>query len=140
VAAVDLYVTGQIPPYCATIEFFEQLRGRLVPQGVVMLNVVARHHRTELLEPLVATLSRVFPTVYQYSPQSDVLVATAHPTRLDQLVQSLKSRDVPVPIRSLADAAAAGLVPVTARSASPVFTDDKSDIEERSFRVVHGGW
>jgi spermidine synthase len=138
-AAIDLYVTGQVPPHCITVEFFRELRARLGENGVVMLNVVARHDPEVLVQPLAATLGRVFPSVYHYAPRNQIMIATARPTTAEALIRRLRGREVPKEIRPLAEAAARSLVAVVPPSSTPVFTDDKSDVELRSFHVVHGG-
>ena len=121
------------------MEFFAALAGRLQPDGVVLLNVVARHDPAVLLEPLAATLSRVFPSIYRYSPRGHLLIATRQPTELAVLRARLAAASVPEPVRPLALAAAAGLQAVVPAPATPIFTDDRSDLERRSFHVVHGG-
>jgi spermidine synthase len=137
-AAVDLYVTGHIPPHCATVEFFRELAARLEPGGVVMLNVVARHEPDVILEPLAATLHQVFPSVYRYSPRGHVLVATLRRTSAEELRARLTAASVPAEIRSVTEAASRGVASYEPLPGTPIFTDDKSDVELRSFRVVHG--
>jgi spermidine synthase len=137
-AAVDLYVTGQMPPHCVTVEFFRELAARLKPDGVVMLNVVARHEPHIILEPLAATLQQVFPSVYRYSPRGHVLVATLRKTGVEELRRRLTAPNVPLEIRPVTELAAKGVVAYNPPAGTPVFTDDRTDVELRSFRVVHG--
>jgi spermidine synthase len=137
-AALDLYVTGQMPPHCVTLEFFRELAARLKPDGVVMLNVVARHEPHIILEPLAATLRQVFPSVYRYSPRGHVLVATMRRTDAEDLRRRLTAPDVPLEIRPVTESAAKGVVAYNPPADTPIFTDDRSDVELRSFRVVHG--
>lgn len=137
-AAVDLYVTGQMPPHCVTVEFFRELAARLNPDGVVMLNVVARHEPAVILEPLAATLRQVFPSVYLYSPRGHVLVATLRKTSAEDLRKRLAAPDVPREIRRVTELAAKNIVAYDPPAGTPIFTDDRSDVELRSFRVVHG--
>lgn len=137
-AAVDLYVTGQMPPHCVTVEFFRELAARLKPDGVVMLNVVARHEPHIILEPLAATLQQVFSSVYRYSPRGHVLVATMRRTDAESLRGRLTAPEVPLEIRPVTELAAKGVVAYKPPADTPIFTDDRSDVELRSFRVVHG--
>lgn len=67
---VDAYRQPYIPFYLATREFFELVRSRLTPGGVVILNVGHPPGSDELEKVLSATLRAAFPTVLR-DPWSD---------------------------------------------------------------------
>ena len=60
---VDAYRQPYIPFYLATEEFFELVRDRLAPGGVVVVNVGHPEGNDEFEKVLGATMAEVFPTV-----------------------------------------------------------------------------
>ncbi len=60
---VDAYRQPYIPFYLATKEFFELVRDRLAPGGVVIINVGHPEDQDELEKVLTATMGEVFPHV-----------------------------------------------------------------------------
>jgi predicted membrane-bound spermidine synthase len=65
---VDLYQGGPyIPFYLVTVEFFEAVRARMSPDGLLMMNLFDNSPKQELLASTVATLRRVFPAVMALS-------------------------------------------------------------------------
>jgi spermidine synthase len=62
---VDVFAGGpHIPFHTATVEFYEEVRRDLSPDGLVVLNFPWFAVGTELEEFLLGTLQRVFPHVY----------------------------------------------------------------------------
>jgi spermidine synthase len=61
---VDAYGGGAVPPHLKTKEFYELLRARLNPHGVVILNI---HGGNKLFLSDQATLKSVFPEVHLFS-------------------------------------------------------------------------
>jgi spermidine synthase len=60
---IDAYHQPYVPFYLATKEFFELVRARLVPGGIVALNVATVPDDRRLEEGLAGTLASVFPEV-----------------------------------------------------------------------------
>ena len=60
---VDAYRQPYIPFYLATREFFELVRDRLAPGGVVIVNVGHPEGSDELETVLGRTMAEAFPTV-----------------------------------------------------------------------------
>ena len=60
---VDAYRQPYIPFYLATREFFELVRDRLAPGGVVVVNAGHPEGNDDLEKVLGATMAEVFPTV-----------------------------------------------------------------------------
>ncbi len=63
VIMVDAYRQPYIPFYLATEEFFELVRDRLAPGGVVIVNAGHPEGNDDLEKVLGATMAEVFPTV-----------------------------------------------------------------------------
>jgi predicted O-methyltransferase YrrM len=127
VILVDAYRQPYIPFYLATKEFFELVRSRLRPGGVVMVNVGHPRHSPRLEKVLVATMRAVFPTVLR-DPSEDVntqLLATAAPASGDRLLE--RAPRLPAPLRPIGLAAAARLEP--GLRGGRVYTDDVAPVE-----------
>jgi len=124
---VDAYRQPYIPFYLTTREFFELVRDRLRPGGVVIVNAGHPEDSDALEQTLGATLGAVFSTVLR-DPAKDVntlLLATtgdASGARLRAMTRTL-----PGALRSLATAAAARVGPRLA--GGRVYTDDIAPVE-----------
>ncbi|HEY7607872.1 MAG TPA: fused MFS/spermidine synthase [Alphaproteobacteria bacterium] len=138
VICVDLYVTGTIPFFTATTEFFALARERLTDNGMLMINVLSRRRGEEHIAPFVRTLEAVFPNVYAASFGNYLLIATRQPTdfaalkaRLDAEPADPNLAHVLTRVRPTFRVAHA---PATVRP----FTDDRNDVEFRSFELLYG--
>lgn len=73
---VDAYYADAIPFHLATVEFYELVKSRLRPGGVLASNLIGalEGERSKLFRSMYLTLSRVFPDTYvfpvRYSPGS----------------------------------------------------------------------
>ncbi|HSC90865.1 MAG TPA: fused MFS/spermidine synthase, partial [Gaiellaceae bacterium] len=78
---VDAYHQPYVPFYLATREFFELVRSRLAPGGLVALNVASVPGDEALLDGLAGTLATVFPQVRVWRPLrfNKVLVGLTEP-------------------------------------------------------------
>jgi spermidine synthase len=127
VIMVDVYRQPYIPFYLATREFFELVRERLNPGGVVIVNVGHPEGQDDLEKVLSATMGDVFPAVWR-DPSEDtntqVLATTgaASPARLREAAAHL-----PRDLRPVALATAARFAP--ALEGGSVYTDDKAPVE-----------
>jgi spermidine synthase len=139
VIAVDLFQDTSIPPACTTVEFFNQLAARLNPDGVLIMNVFARHDRDQLVGPLMHSVAQVFPGVFLYRPYNTFIIATKAPTDVETLRERLNPARAPIAAADIVRRAASGLTASQDHQRWPVFTDDRSDIEFRAFRAMHGG-
>jgi len=66
IICVDAYRQPYVPFYLATREFFQLVRSRLRPGGIVALNVAALPSDHELVEKTAGTLATVFPQVLRW--------------------------------------------------------------------------
>ena len=64
VISVDAYRQPYIPFYLTTEEFFETVRDRLAPGGVLIVNVGHPEGQDDLEKVLTATIGEVFPNVH----------------------------------------------------------------------------
>ena len=81
VIMVDAYRQPYIPFYLATREFFELVRDRLAPGGVVIVNAGHPEGNDDLETVLGSTMAEVFPTVLRdpIEPTNTLLVASEAP-------------------------------------------------------------
>ncbi|MEK6228389.1 MAG: fused MFS/spermidine synthase [Actinomycetota bacterium] len=127
VISVDAYRQPYIPFYLATKEFFELVRDRLAPGGVLIVNAGHPEGQDELEEVLTASIGEAFPNVVRDPIESTntLIVAGEGPVSAAHLRDAVPS--LPVGLRSTAAAAAA-------RIGEPlrggrVYTDDKAPVE-----------
>jgi spermidine synthase len=130
VIEVDLFAGGPYAPfYCLTREFFEAVRARLAPSGLVSMNVYAPGGDRTLAGAVVATLAAVFPTVLELPlAEERVLLAFREQAPVDRLRARLADPAVPEELRGVARHTAAALRPADARPAA-VLTDDRAPVE-----------
>ena len=138
VIAIDLYVTGHIPFFTTTKEFFALVHDRLSDNGIVIMNVLSATGTGELLNPMIRTVRAVFPSTFLIGHGNYMLIATKRVTSLATM-QAILERDVESPEMTTVLAQARR----TLRAASagrqwPIFTDDLNDVEFRTFRSFFG--
>ena len=122
---VDAYRQPYIPFYLTTQEFFELVRERLNPGGVVIVNAGHPEGSRELEKVLAAGVRSAFPHVraYDITQISTLLVAGDRPPDGARVAAA----DVPDELRALFDATAAGIRP--AIIGDTVYTDDRAPVE-----------
>ena len=124
---VDAYRQPYIPFYLATKEFFELVRDRLRPGGVVVVNAGHPEGSTDLEEVLGATMAEVFPTVRRdpAEPTNTLLLGTEGSASGERLAHA--ARDLPEELRPLAMEAAPRIEPRL--RGGRVYTDDHAPVE-----------
>jgi spermidine synthase len=125
--SVDAYRQPYIPFYLTTEEFFETVKDRLRPGGVLVVNVGHPEGQDDLEKVLTATIGEVFPNVLR-DPMEDtntLLVASEAPLSAERLRAA--ARDMPQGLRSTALGAASRLAP--GLPGGEVYTDDKAPVE-----------
>jgi len=132
VIGIDAYRPPYIPFHLTTVEFFEEVRDRLEPDGTVVVNVGRTNTDRRLVDAMTATLLQVFPSVHAMDvPLSfnTILVATRLPTTPDNLSANLAAlpANAPQELRDTLALAERTLVPVHA--SDMVFTDDRAPVE-----------
>ncbi|MBK8025970.1 MAG: fused MFS/spermidine synthase [Chloroflexi bacterium] len=132
VAAIDAYRPPYIPWHLTTAEFFQEVRARLTPDGVVAINVGRTPQDRRLVQALTTTLLEVFPTVHTIDvPLSfnTILVATQEPTTFDDFVRNFDAlpSDAHPLLRSTFERALESVVPTS--TSDIVFTDERAPLE-----------
>jgi spermidine synthase len=127
VISVDAYRQPYIPFYLTTVEFFETVRDRLAPGGVLIVNVGHPQHQDDLEKVLTATIAEVFSHVMRdpIENTNTLLVASESPLSADRL--GAAAPRLPVALQPTAYAAAARLA--RPLRGGHVYTDDKAPVE-----------
>jgi spermidine synthase len=127
VISVDAYRQPYIPFYLTTVEFFETVRDRLAPGGVLIVNVGHPDGQDDLEKVLTATIGEAFRHVMRdpIENTNTLLVASDTPLSADRL--DAAAPRLPVALQATAYAAAARLAPPLL--GGDVYTDDKAPVE-----------
>ena len=99
VISVDAYRQPYIPFYLTTVEFFETVRDRLAPGGVLIVNAGHPEGQDDLEKVLTATIGDVFPNVLR-DPIEDtntLIVASERPLSAARLREAVP--DLPAGLR-----------------------------------------
>ncbi len=127
VILVDAYRQPYIPFYLATREFFELVRDRLAPGGVVLINVGHPENSPALEQALTRTMKTALPEVMR-DPVSDtntMLAGSVKPLSAKRLARAVRS--LPADLRPVAADTASRLRP--ALGGGEVWTDDHAPVE-----------
>jgi spermidine synthase len=127
VISVDAYRQPYIPFYLTTVEFFETVRERLRPGGVLIVNAGHPEGQDDLEKVLTATIAEVFPHVLRdpIEPTNTLIVASAAPLSARNLLDAVG--ELPEGLRATAVAAARRLAPPL--RGGDVYTDDRAPVE-----------
>ena len=127
VISVDAYRQPYIPFYLTTVEFFETVRDRLTPGGVLIVNAGHPEGQDDLEKVLTATIGDVFPSVMRdpIEPTNTLLVASREPLSAERLRAAVP--ELPPALRATALAAASRLADPL--PGGEVYTDDRAPVE-----------
>lgn len=143
VIAIDAYRPPYIPFHLTTVEFFELVRDHLTDNGVVAVNVGRSDVNYSLVDAMAATMQQIFPSVFivdEPGPPAtlanSLVVATKQPTTFAQFEANIVALPDTLPAEFIAFVNNAALHARQAMppSGAPIFTDDRSQVEQ----VVHG--
>jgi spermidine synthase len=129
VIIVDAYRPPYVPFYLATKEFFELVRDRLNPGGIVALNVATTPEDHSLADGIGGTLASVMPRAMAWQP-----------LRFNQIVIGQNGeptggvRPAPAEVRSLVDDLRANLRPI--EPSDDPWTDDRAPVEWITDRMI----
>ena len=136
VIMVDAYRQPYIPFYLATKEFFELVRDRLAPDGVVIVNAGHPEGNDDLEKVLGRTMADVFPTVLR-DPIEDtntLLVGSEAPASGELLAAAVPR--LPEDLRVIAARESQNLEPRL--EGGEVYTDDLAPVEWLIDRSILG--
>jgi len=139
--AVDAYRPPYIPWHLTTVEFFQTVYDRLEEDGVLAINVGRAVDDRRLIDGLVGTISRVFPSIYvidvPYSFNS-VVYATVQPTEIadfyKNVVDLLNDPEAHPLLKDTAQVTVASLQ--TTPVSDIVYTDDLAPVELVTHNMV----
>jgi spermidine synthase len=133
VIVLDAYRQDKVPFHMTTVEFFELVRERLAPDGVVVANTIGAPtgSGSEFVRAEYRTIQRVFPQVYAVpttdggSVQNVELMATTSAERVDRetLRERAANRDVGVRLGDAVDRFRTDLP----TGGVPTLTDDRGE-------------
>jgi spermidine synthase len=129
VIIVDAYRPPYVPFYLATEEFFELVRDRLTPGGIVALNVATTPENRDLPEHIGGTLASVLPRAFAWQP-----------LKFNQIV--IGQNGEPTGSERPAPADVAPLVEHLRRTMRPIepsddpWTDDRAPVEWITDRMI----
>ncbi|MSP12689.1 MAG: spermine synthase [Chloroflexi bacterium] len=136
VIAIDAYLQPYIPFHLTTVEFFQEVRNHLTPNGTVAINVGRTETDFRLVYALAATMHQVFPSVYVIDSQdsiNSIVVATIRSSQLSDFETNVVKLQNPY-LRNVAGRTLGNisLSPVS----GPIFTDDRAPVEELTDRII----
>lgn len=132
--ALDAYRPPYIPWHLTTVEYFQIVKDHMTENGAAAINVGRAPDDRRLIDVIVSTLQRVFPSVYIIDvPESfnSIIFATMKPTSVDNLYfnmfEILDQQDVHPLLKEALQITALNLQPTP--TAIMVFTDDLAPVE-----------
>jgi spermidine synthase len=134
---VDAYRQPYIPFYLATREFFELVRERLAPGGIVVVNVGHPEGSDDFERVLGRTMAAAFPSVLRDpAEQTNTLLLGSEAPLSAQRLERAARRDLHGNLADLARIDAARLEPRLA--GGTVYTDDRAPVEWLIDRSILG--
>ena len=132
VVAIDAYRPPYIPWHLTTVEFFQEVREHLLPDGVVAINVGRTNTDRRLVNAMTATLLQVYPSVYAIDVPGSfntILVATMQQTAAGHLTQNYYAlpEDVDPILQEIIALSVNSLIPI--ELSDVIFTDDRAPVE-----------
>jgi spermidine synthase len=136
VIVVDSYRQPYVPFYLATREFFDLVRDRLAPGGVVVVNVGHPEENDDLETMISRTMSAVFPNVLRdpFDDSNTLLVASEGAASAGRLHGAISA--LPAGLQRLAETEAARIGPRL--PGGSVYTDDRAPVEWLVDRSILG--
>ena len=142
VIGIDAYRQPYIPFHLTTVEFFQEVKAHLTPDGAVMINAGRTLHDTRLVDALANTMLQVYPNVYVIdvpTMANSMVIGTVSPSRLENFAANARRVDNPT-LKQIFDVSLAkgNIREVKPDAAKLVFTDDKAPIEEVINQIILG--
>jgi spermidine synthase len=142
VIGIDAYRQPYIPFHLTTVEFFQEVKDHLTPDGAVMINAGRTLHDTRLVDALANTMLQVYPNVYVIdvpTMANSMIIGTASPSRFENFAENASRVDQPV-LKQIFDVSQqkGNIREVEPDAAKLVFTDDKAPIEEVINQIILG--
>ncbi len=134
IVVVDAYHQPYIPFYLATKEFFELVRDRLEPGGIMALNVASVPGDARLPEAIGTTVLAAFPEAWSWPALrfNNLILAFDEPTDRETLTERVAT--APPEVASLVPLVQSELVEVEPHG--DVLTDDHAPVEWLTDRMI----
>jgi len=131
---VDAYHQPYVPFYLATREFFALVRARLVPGGILALNVAAVPDDERLVEAIGRTVAAELPQVLEWPALrfNTLVLGLTEPLSTDEIQGRLQSG--PADLAPLRDLLARDVRPLDATGRA--WTDDRAPVEWLTDRMI----
>ena len=134
VVSIDAFRPPYIPWHLTTREFFQEVRGKLTADGVLVLNIVRVGDDRQLVNSLVMTLKQVFPSVMITDIPGNfnsIVFTTVQPTDVLSVVHNYQclAQKSSTP-QVVLDVLTTTLINIQPDPASGIiFTDDRAPVE-----------
>jgi hypothetical protein len=123
-----------VPFYLATREFFELVRERLAPGGIVALNVAGVPGDRRLVDAIGRTLAAEFPQVLEWPALRFNTIVLGLTEPLDNSELRRRLRDGPAELAVLRDLLARDVTPI--EPGGTPWTDDRAPVEWITDRMI----
>lgn len=131
---IDAYHQPYVPFYLATREFFDLVRSRLRPGGIVALNVAAVPDDKRLVRAVGGTLAAELPQVLQWPALRFNTIVLGLVSPLGPAEVRRRLRDGPVDLAPLRELLARDVEPLP--PAETPWTDDRAPVEWVTDRMI----
>ncbi|MBF0338635.1 MAG: fused MFS/spermidine synthase [Nitrospirae bacterium] len=140
IVEIDVYHGGfYIPFYLATREFFQEIKAILQPDGIMVMNVLGvlgAGNRSLLVNAIGNTISSVYPKTYAIKSGGNTVIVAASEKYDEEYIKNRILQNMPVELSSVANNFLTNLVEMKFDKNNPLLTDDKSNLEELTFRFL----
>lgn len=138
---VDAYKQPYIPFQLTTREFFQEVSGRLTPDGVAVINVGRTATDYRLVDVISSTMKDVFPNVYIVDTEryaNSIVIATNSPTALANFEASVAAQEPGSLVRQVGESSieTGNIREVT--QVTTVYTDDHAPVERVVDLIILG--
>jgi predicted membrane-bound spermidine synthase len=140
IIGIDAYQQPYIPFQLTTTQFFQEVRSRLTPTGVAVINIGRTNTDFRLVNAMAQNMKTVFPNVYMINTErfsNTLVIATNSPTALDNfrananLLTNITLQNVAYSSLNSGDIR-------EEKQAHVYFTDDRAPIEQMIDTVILG--
>jgi spermidine synthase len=135
---IDAYQQPYVPFQLTTAEFFQEVRARLTPDGVAVINAGRTDTDFRLVEALAQTMRAVFPNVYIIDSArftNSLVIGTNAQTSLINFWANSSQLTNPL-LRSVARASIAYGNIREEQNAHIYFTDDRAPVEQLIDEII----
>lgn len=138
---IDLFQgSPYIPFYATTKEFFQLVSERLNSDGVMLMNVFAPGQQ-EIINPLAATISSIFPSVFLIPIKSNYLVLASNSALgVEELKNKLKKAQLELSdeLKPMVEHSLIYLRTYQVDKKTSIFTDDWAPVEQITYKMLKG--